>query len=184
MVQVPNQYVHITKQAFQRGSPLTKDFSEGILSLAENGTLKSLEDKWLTPNNCSRSDSNSGTESLTIGDFWVLYVISGLTSTIFLVIGLFRSYFHQEKEGDQDKVITIEASDSNSNGTSNNALGRLTSGLYNNIRSFNFNSIARAATFGGKENVGHWNSSRWERVRTYEDHVNPRRTQSVGLEMI
>ncbi|KAK4259684.1 hypothetical protein QN277_005992 [Acacia crassicarpa] len=169
---------------FQRDSPLVKDFSEGILRLAENGTLKLLEEKWLTPsNNCSSdsTSSSSETESLSIADFWILYVISGLTSTIFLIIALFRTYLHQQKECEDNN--NIEASDDNNNGVWKKSLGKLTSGLYNNIGSFNFNTIGRAATFGGTETVRHWNSSRWESVRT-SDHFNPRRTQSVGLEML
>ncbi|KAI9096396.1 hypothetical protein K1719_026115 [Acacia pycnantha] len=170
---------------FQRDSPLVKDFSEGILRLAENGTLKLLEEKWLTPsNNCSSdsTSSSSETESLSFADFWILYVISGLTSTIFLIIALFRTYLHQQKECEDNN--NIEASDDNNNGVWNKSLGRLTSGLYNNIGSFNFNGIERAATFGGTETIRHWNSSMWESLRTSDDHVHPRRTQSVGLEML
>ncbi|XP_054779255.1 glutamate receptor 2.7-like [Prosopis cineraria] len=169
---------------FQRNSPLVKDFSEGILRLAENGTLKSLEDKWLTPsNNCSSdsTSSSSETESLILADFWILYVISGLTSTIFLIVALLRTYYHQEKE-DQG-INTIETSDDD--GVWNKTLGRFATGIYDSIGSLNFNNnIGRAATFGGTQNVRHWNSSRWESVRTSDDYVNPRRTQSVGLEML
>ncbi|XP_054778275.1 glutamate receptor 3.1-like [Prosopis cineraria] len=161
---------------FQRDSPLVKDFSEGISRLAENGTLKCLEDHWLTPHKCSSdsTSSSSETESLTLADFWILYVISGLTSTIFLIVALLRTYYDQEKEGQY--INSIEASENN--GVSNKTLGRFAAGIYNNIGSLNFNNnVGRAATFGGTQTVCHKNSSRWESVRTDDDYVNPRRTQ-------
>ncbi|KAF5473009.1 hypothetical protein F2P56_009659 [Juglans regia] len=53
--------------AFQKGSPIVKDFSEAILKLSESGELKSLEDKWLTPSRVHRrQDAYEG--NITPGD--------------------------------------------------------------------------------------------------------------------
>ncbi|KAJ7947054.1 Glutamate receptor [Quillaja saponaria] len=76
---------------FQKGSPLARDFSEAILSLSENGTLKSLEDKWLSPSpKCLTNSTSAEAESLSVQDFWGLYIISGATSTICLILSLLR----------------------------------------------------------------------------------------------
>ncbi|XP_074357247.1 glutamate receptor 2.5-like [Apium graveolens] len=70
--------------AFQKGSPIARDVSEAILIISENGVLKGLERKWFpSSKNCSAS---TNTDSLTIESFWGIYLISGATSTICLLI--------------------------------------------------------------------------------------------------
>ncbi|PNY05654.1 glutamate receptor-like protein [Trifolium pratense] len=50
---------------FQKGAPIAKDFSVAILTLGENGKLKDLEDKWLTPpNECSNNSASQETERI------------------------------------------------------------------------------------------------------------------------
>ncbi|KAF5473005.1 hypothetical protein F2P56_009656 [Juglans regia] len=75
--------------AFQKGSPIVKDFSEAILKLSESGELKSLEDKWLTPSHeCSTDLTSNRPNSLRLQSFLVLYLISFSTSTICLLLSL------------------------------------------------------------------------------------------------
>ncbi|CAL0309300.1 unnamed protein product [Lupinus luteus] len=73
---------------FQKGSPLTRDFSKAILHLSANAELKRLEEKWLIKSKeCSMNmTSNNDTNSLNLGSLWVLYVISGATSTICVIL--------------------------------------------------------------------------------------------------
>ncbi|XVE88149.1 hypothetical protein DITRI_Ditri19aG0044900 [Diplodiscus trichospermus] len=53
--------------AFQKGSPIAADVSRAILRLSEDGTLKSLEEKWFAPSpQCSTNVTNSSTDSLSI----------------------------------------------------------------------------------------------------------------------
>lgn len=74
-------------QVFQKGSPLARDVSVAILKLLEQGEMKSLEEKWLNPSgDCSNNGNSESTESLKLESFWVLYVISGGTSTICFLI--------------------------------------------------------------------------------------------------
>ncbi|KAI4306413.1 hypothetical protein L6164_029692 [Bauhinia variegata] len=74
---------------FQKGSPVTKDVSKAILRLAEQGELKKLEEKWLNPSQqCSTSSTS---DSLKLASFWLLYIISGATSTICFLLSVFRS---------------------------------------------------------------------------------------------
>lgn len=50
-------------QVFQKGSPMARDFSGAILTLAEMGKLKTLEEIWLTPpNECSNGFNASSYE--------------------------------------------------------------------------------------------------------------------------
>ncbi|GMY37617.1 glutamate receptor 2.7 [Fagus crenata] len=65
---------------FPKGSPIARDFSKAILKLSENGETKFLEDEWLTPS-----------KDLGLQSYWVLYLISFATSTICLLLSIFRS---------------------------------------------------------------------------------------------
>ncbi|KAJ4703587.1 Glutamate receptor [Melia azedarach] len=84
---------------FQKGSPLAVEFSEAILKLSENGELKSLEEKWFAPSpECSGSAdvTDNETESLSLHNFWVLYIVSGITSTICVLLFLVKNYGHHQ----------------------------------------------------------------------------------------
>lgn len=79
-------------QVFQKGSPLARDVSKAILKLLEQGELKRLEDKWLNPTGeCSNNLTSKSTESLKLGSFWILYVMSGATSTICFLVSKIHS---------------------------------------------------------------------------------------------
>ncbi|TKY71790.1 Glutamate receptor 2.7 [Spatholobus suberectus] len=81
---------------FQKGSPVARDVSKAILHLSEKAELKRLEEKWLTQD-CSNMTSSS-TESLKLRSLWILYVISGATSTICLLLSTIQCLlkFHQK----------------------------------------------------------------------------------------
>ncbi|KAB1211904.1 Glutamate receptor 2.7 [Morella rubra] len=79
--------------AFQKGSPLAREFSEAILRISENGVLYELENKWLNPSNgCPDPNvANSDyTEGLGPKRFWVLFAIFFSTSTGCFLLSLFR----------------------------------------------------------------------------------------------
>ncbi|KAK8469014.1 hypothetical protein PHAVU_006G179300 [Phaseolus vulgaris] len=75
---------------FQKGSPVTRDVSKAILHLSERAELKKLEEKWLTTSSKCSSDTND-TESLKLRSLWILYVISGATSTICLLLSIIHT---------------------------------------------------------------------------------------------
>lgn len=65
--------------------------SEAILTLTQDGTLNSLEERWFAlSRNCDNVDASNETESLTFGSFWGLYLVSGATSTVCLLFFLWR----------------------------------------------------------------------------------------------
>ena len=88
-----------SKQAFQKGSPLAREFSEEILKLSEKGDLKKLENDLTPPNECSMNVSSNETRSLGLKSFWGLCLISFSTSTICFwlsLIHLIKNYQRYE----------------------------------------------------------------------------------------
>ena len=80
-------------QMFQKGSPVARDVSKAILHLSEKkAELKRLEEKWLitSPASCSNVTSDD-TDSLKLRSLWILYVISGATSTICVLLSAIQS---------------------------------------------------------------------------------------------
>ncbi|KAG5516990.1 hypothetical protein RHGRI_037661 [Rhododendron griersonianum] len=96
---------------FQKGSSLVANVSKAILKLSEDGTLKRLEEKWLTPNKaCLKSYQNmkqnfmteENVDSLSLRSFWGLFLFSIGTSSVccLLFLGhLLRNYgCHQSSQ--------------------------------------------------------------------------------------
>ncbi|KAL6201377.1 hypothetical protein ACLB2K_025091 [Fragaria x ananassa] len=84
---------------FQKGSPITRDFSKIILDLLENGEVRKLQNQWLTKNNRPTNTTSDMPESLSLKSFWGLFVISGATSTFCFLIALtiwLKKLCHQE----------------------------------------------------------------------------------------
>ncbi|KAG1358992.1 putative Glutamate receptor 3.1 [Cocos nucifera] len=83
--------------AFPKGSPIAEDFSQAILELTENGTLKKLEDMWFsfTLSNCPSPDNGIKQDSLSLESFWALFLFTGGTSTIVLLIFKARLIIHR-----------------------------------------------------------------------------------------
>ncbi|KAJ4719294.1 Glutamate receptor [Melia azedarach] len=75
---------------FQRGSPLVHDISRVIARLREEGTLKKIEDKWFNGGHDQSSfmyeDSASNPSSLSLKNFGGLFLITGFSSTLALVL--------------------------------------------------------------------------------------------------
>ncbi|CAN1327311.1 Glutamate receptor 2.7 [Linum perenne] len=97
---------------FQKGSPLAADVSKAILKLSEDGELKKLEEQWFaTPRECLDIESDHATGSLSLQNFWGLYVITGATSTlclmVFLVKLLKKCKFSQEEGTIWEKTIEL-----------------------------------------------------------------------------
>ncbi|KAB5560661.1 hypothetical protein DKX38_005618 [Salix brachista] len=89
---------------FPKGSPLTADVSKAILKLSENGELKKLEEKWFAPSqNClSNATDNDRAESLSLENFWGIYIITGATSTLCFLLFLFQLLKNYHRQQDED----------------------------------------------------------------------------------
>lgn len=86
-------------QAFQKGSPLARDFSEAILTLLENGTMQKLEEEWLGSSmTLVNNDTSVKTQSLSLSSFWGLYLLSGATSTVCFLIFVCRLFLRKSRQ--------------------------------------------------------------------------------------
>ncbi|KAL2341811.1 hypothetical protein Fmac_009751 [Flemingia macrophylla] len=151
-------------------SPMAKDFSEAILTLAENGTLKDLEEYWLTPSNkCSNSSSTTEeAESLTLNIFWVLYVVCAVISTLCFLWAVLIYYLHKHKHCHQEQEVQLQGNVTVDCGSVLGKAITIDTDFYNNA---NQKMYGKAATFGGRgtQLFRRANSSRWESINT-SDH--------------
>lgn len=90
-------------QVFQKGSPIAADISKAILQLMEDGTLKRLEEEWLTPSaECRNSQTDKNIDVLSFQSFWGLYLFSIATSSICFLLflaKLLKSFYHDHESG-------------------------------------------------------------------------------------
>ena len=97
--------IFLPNQAFQKGSPFARDFSEVILKLTEDGTIMSLEDEWLTPQGeCLDDIASNEHGSLSLQSFEVLYLVSFATSTICLLLSLVLLPLSRQQHQDASKA--------------------------------------------------------------------------------
>lgn len=73
-------------QAFPKGSPLLPSVIEALLKVSERGKLRELEMSMITEVDCTEVDLDDDNSSLSLNSFWVLFVLTGATSTIALII--------------------------------------------------------------------------------------------------
>ena len=182
---------------------MAKNFSVAILTLAENGKLKALEDIWLTPHKeCSSNSASPETESLTLDKFWGLYFICAATSTICLLLALLQKYFYNhnnyEEEAhqlSQGNVIAEPNVDNNHQLPQGNVISEsddndnvLTRAFRNGTGLYigNLTLINNVATFGGSaiQGVRRRNSPRLESLSVSDEPGNLQRSQSAVIEMI
>ncbi|KAL7599491.1 hypothetical protein Lser_V15G25076 [Lactuca serriola] len=70
-----------------KGSPMVADFTKALLNVSESGTLQEIERRMIGSEKCVEMDSDHDEyESLGLGSFWSLLVLTSGTSTIALVI--------------------------------------------------------------------------------------------------
>ncbi|KAI3682564.1 hypothetical protein L1987_82627 [Smallanthus sonchifolius] len=73
---------------FQKGSPLVMEMSRQIATIRENGTLRLLEKKWFEKQSSSSPDSPSKPKTLSFSRFQGLFLISGFSSALALMISV------------------------------------------------------------------------------------------------
>nr|POE59601.1 glutamate receptor 2.1 [Quercus suber] len=76
--------------AFPRGSPLLSSITEALLKVSESGQLRELENNMITSAKCEDVEPDKETPSLSPNSFLVLFILSGGTSTIALLVYILR----------------------------------------------------------------------------------------------
>ncbi|XP_022848462.1 glutamate receptor 2.8-like isoform X1 [Olea europaea var. sylvestris] len=94
-------------KAFPKGSLLLPDIDEALLNVRENGVLKDLEQSLIASEQCVDIKSDNETASLSPQNFFVLFIITGVTSSASLLIYYFRAKDRFENSSAQYKGIWI-----------------------------------------------------------------------------
>ncbi|XP_052177247.1 glutamate receptor 2.8-like [Diospyros lotus] len=76
--------------AFPKGSPFLSDINAALTQVIDSGTLGELEDKSITSERCVDVDSDDEDVRLSRSSFWVLFVLTGGTSSVALVTYVIR----------------------------------------------------------------------------------------------
>ncbi|KAL2326768.1 hypothetical protein Fmac_020195 [Flemingia macrophylla] len=77
-------------RVFPRESPLLPSVNQALLNISENGNLRDLENFMLAAEECEdKIDADGETTSISPGSFLVLFILTGGTSTIALLIYIF-----------------------------------------------------------------------------------------------
>ncbi|GAY51630.1 hypothetical protein CUMW_135640 [Citrus unshiu] len=87
---------------FQKGSPLVHDISKAIARLREEGTLTKIENEWFIDRQSSfmhKDSISDNPSSLSLANFGGLFLITGISSTLALVIFLLPSIYKKMLSG-------------------------------------------------------------------------------------
>ncbi|XP_047180172.1 uncharacterized protein LOC124846846 [Vigna umbellata] len=84
--------------AFPRGSPLIPHVNKALLDLVETGKVSELENKMLGSEECEDTKVNGETASLSPNSFWVLFILTGGTSTFSLLVYVFCMNYANSEE--------------------------------------------------------------------------------------
>ncbi|GLT56896.1 hypothetical protein SLA2020_299090 [Shorea laevis] len=70
---------------FPKGSPLVADVSRAILNVTQSDKMREIENKWFN-NHCTASSTVVSSNRLDLGNFWGLFLITGVAAAFALII--------------------------------------------------------------------------------------------------
>ena len=76
----------VVYQVFPRGSPLVPYVTKALLNVSESGRLRYLENNMIASEKCSDGELVDEMSRLSPSSFWVLFMFTGSTSTISLLV--------------------------------------------------------------------------------------------------
>ncbi|XP_075663577.1 glutamate receptor 2.1-like [Castanea sativa] len=83
---------------FPIGSPLVSDMSRAVLNVREGKKMKEIENAWLgNQNNCTNSNNQVSSASLSLASFWGLFLIAGVASLLSLIIST-SMFLYKERQ--------------------------------------------------------------------------------------
>ncbi|WVZ65028.1 hypothetical protein U9M48_014458 [Paspalum notatum var. saurae] len=92
--------------AFPRGSPLTPEISRGILELAASGRMTKLEKQLYGDTTCPDKDDSQTSSSLTLHSFLGLFIITGTTSLLALILHVVITLYNHRSHWISDSQIS------------------------------------------------------------------------------
>ncbi|KAI3680766.1 hypothetical protein L6452_35542 [Arctium lappa] len=162
---------------FSKDSPITDDVSGAILSLLEDGKIRDLENKWLkTSRNCPTSNPGVESKRLSLANFWGIFLISGLTSTLSFLIFLYRLLHNQIEQ----RIISFNGSQ-----WGNESHWRKAFRIIRIVLSLNQNRVQPQESSDSTEVWNHRNPPRWESVSPTEvpEHLEIGRPTQLEIPM-
>ncbi|XP_076944444.1 glutamate receptor 2.7-like [Bidens hawaiensis] len=162
---------------FPKDSPITDDVSGAILSLLEDGKIRNIENKWLnTPQNCSSTNPGLETERLTLANFWGIFLISGVTSTLSLLVFLYRLLHNQIER----RIMSF-----NGSRYSNESRWRKAVRIVQIVLSLNHNRVEPRDTVHSTHEWARQTPPRWELVSPTEvpEHLEIGRPTQLEIPM-
>lgn len=85
-------------QAFPKRDPLIGDISKAILNITGGDDMIRIEKEWIgDQNNCQNVGTVTGSGSLTFAKMWELFVLTGVASTISLLLASII-YLYKKKQ--------------------------------------------------------------------------------------
>jgi glutamate receptor, ionotropic, plant len=100
------------EQAFPKNSPLVPDISRAIINITDGDDLIQIEKKWIGDQNCENKGSITESNGLNFLSFWGLFLITGVVSTISLLISIIISLCKKRQ-----KMIKTASLETNSDET-------------------------------------------------------------------
>ncbi|PWA24309.1 hypothetical protein CTI12_AA628740 [Artemisia annua] len=165
---------------FPKDSPITDDVSGAILYLMEDGKIRDLENEWLdTSQNCSTSNPGLDSERLSLANFWGIFLISGLTSTLSFLIFLYRLLHNRIEQ----RIISFN--ESNGSRWNNESRWRKTVRLIQIVLSLNHNRVEPRESSHSTPEWNHRNPPQWELVSPSEvpEHLEIGRPTQLEIPM-
>ncbi|KAJ0101036.1 hypothetical protein Patl1_04782 [Pistacia atlantica] len=83
--------------AFPKGSPLVPEMNKALLKVSESGKARELEKKMLATQNCEEMESEEDFSSISVTSYWVLFTLTGFTSTVALAVYVAHLYSKLEE---------------------------------------------------------------------------------------
>ncbi|XP_078150526.1 glutamate receptor 2.7-like isoform X1 [Carex rostrata] len=103
--------------AFPKGSPLVPDISHAILNITDGDDIIRIEKKWIGDKNCHNTGSIiDKSNSLNFYNFWGLFLITGVVTTISLLIFAIMSFCKKRRKMISIMSLEMSSDERNDNG--------------------------------------------------------------------
>ncbi|KAJ3704817.1 hypothetical protein LUZ61_008522 [Rhynchospora tenuis] len=99
--------------AFPKGSPLVPDISRAIINITNGDDMIQMEKKWIGEQNCQNNGNIIGSNNLSFVSFWGIFLMTGVVSTVSLLISVIISLCKKWRE--RNNVMSTETNSDESN---------------------------------------------------------------------